>query len=51
VILAVKHEVFHAYDLKRLKESSVENELNLFDVKAFYNRDEALGECKMYWRL
>jgi UDP-N-acetyl-D-galactosamine dehydrogenase len=51
VILAVKHEVFHAYDLKRLKESSVENELNLFDVKAFYNREEAIGECKMYWRL
>jgi UDP-N-acetyl-D-galactosamine dehydrogenase len=51
VILAVKHEVFQKYDLKRLKESSVENELNLFDVKAFYNRDEALGECKMYWRL
>ncbi len=51
VVLAVKHDAFVAYDLKRLKDISMHFELNLFDVKGFYDRDEALMECKVYWRL
>jgi UDP-N-acetyl-D-galactosamine dehydrogenase len=51
VVLAVKHDAFVAYDLKNLKNSSIHFELNLFDVKGFYERDEALRECKVYWRL
>jgi UDP-N-acetyl-D-galactosamine dehydrogenase len=51
VVLAVKHDAFLTYDLKRLKDSSMHFELNLFDVKGFYEREEALRECKVYWRL
>jgi UDP-N-acetyl-D-galactosamine dehydrogenase len=51
VVLAVKHDAFLNYDLKRLKDSSMHFELNLFDVKGFYEREEALRECKVYWRL
>ncbi len=51
VVLAVKHDAFLAYDLKTLKDISMHFELNLFDVKGFYEREEALRECKVYWRL
>jgi UDP-N-acetyl-D-galactosamine dehydrogenase len=51
VVFAVRHEAFRAYDLKRLKEYSVNDELNLFDVKGVFEREEGLRECKVYWRL
>ena len=51
VILAVKHDTFTAYSPEVLTAVSVLGELNLFDVKAFYNRQEAIAKCKYYWRL
>ncbi len=51
VILAVKHDAFKNYSLDLLQIVSVSGELNLFDVKAFYNREEAIGKSKCYWRL
>lgn len=51
VILAVKHDAFKELDLAKLATHSTANELYLFDVKAFYNQEEALKICKLYWRL
>lgn len=51
VILAVKHDAFKNYSLDFLQTVSVAGELNLFDVKAFFNKEEAIGHCKFYWRL
>ena len=51
IILAVKHDIFVKYPLDLLKTISVLGQLNLFDVKAFYNREEALATAKYYWRL
>jgi UDP-N-acetyl-D-galactosamine dehydrogenase len=51
VILAVKHDAFAAYTVDYLQTVSVNHELNLFDVKAFYDRDEAISKSRFYWRL
>lgn len=51
IILAVKHEAFKALTLEKLRSHSTSEELYLFDVKAFYNQEEALKNCKLYWRL
>ena len=51
VVLAVKHHLFINYDLDFLQSISVNDELNLFDVKAFYNKQKAIDICKYYWRL
>ncbi|OIR12197.1 UDP-N-acetyl-D-glucosamine 6-dehydrogenase [mine drainage metagenome] len=51
VILAVKHDAFKNYSLGFLQSVSVAGELNLFDVKAFFNKEEAMEHCKFYWRL
>jgi UDP-N-acetyl-D-galactosamine dehydrogenase len=51
IILAVKHEAFKSLTLEKLVSHSNSQELYLFDVKAFYNLDEAKGICKLYWRL
>ena len=51
IILAVKHDAFSNYDLDYLKSISTQGQLNLFDVKAFYNKQTANDICKFYWRL
>jgi UDP-N-acetyl-D-galactosamine dehydrogenase len=51
VILAVKHDIFSEYTLDRLHGIAVNGNLNLFDVKAFYDRDKAQKMCLKYWRL
>jgi len=51
IILAVKHDAFKALSLEKLITHSASQELYLFDVKAFYNRDEAKKICTFYWRL
>ncbi|MFY7900788.1 MAG: nucleotide sugar dehydrogenase, partial [Chitinophagaceae bacterium] len=51
VILAVKHNSFENYTLEKLKQASISYNLNLFDVKAFYNPIEAKQICNVYWRL
>lgn len=51
VILAVKHTVFKKYSLDELKNIAVSKKLNLFDVKAFYDKKEAKSVCFEYWRL
>jgi UDP-N-acetyl-D-galactosamine dehydrogenase len=51
IILAVKHDQFKELTLEKLKFHSTSNELYLFDVKAFYEQEEALKSCKLYWRL
>jgi UDP-N-acetyl-D-galactosamine dehydrogenase len=51
VILAVKHDQFKELTLEKLTLHSTSNELYLFDVKAFYDQEEALKSCKLYWRL
>lgn len=51
VILAVKHTVFSDYSLELLQQIAIGGHLNLFDVKAFYNREEAKKICLKYWRL
>lgn len=51
VILAVKHEAFKKYTPAFLSTVSVSGELNLFDIKAFYVKQEAIENCKYYWRL
>ena len=51
VILAVKHDKFLEYRLSYLKSISKNNKLNLFDVKAFFNKDEAINISEFYWRL
>ncbi|MCX6207007.1 MAG: nucleotide sugar dehydrogenase, partial [Bacteroidetes bacterium] len=51
IILAVKHDAFKELDLAKLVSHSASNELYLFDVKAFYDQQEALEVCKFYWRL
>ena len=51
VILAVKHDQFKELTLEKLRSHSTSNELYLFDVKAFYDQEEAGEICKLYWRL
>ncbi len=51
VILAVKHDAFTKYSPAYLQTVSVSGALNLFDVKAFYDREEAIEKSKFYWRL
>ncbi|HEX3024618.1 MAG TPA: nucleotide sugar dehydrogenase [Chitinophagaceae bacterium] len=51
VVLAVKHKAFKNYSIRFLQTVSVSGELNLFDVKAFFDKDEALVNCRVYWRL
>lgn len=51
VILAVKHTVFSGYTLEMLQQIVTGGDLNLFDVKAFYDRREANKICLKYWRL
>jgi len=51
IIVAVKHTVFKTLSLEELITRSTSKELYLFDVKAFYNREEAKEVCTFYWRL
>lgn len=51
IILAVKHQIFKDFDLDKLISLSNNGLLNLFDVKAFYNLDDAKSASKVYWRL
>ena len=51
IILAVKHDSFQLLPLSSLQSISVSADLNLFDVKAFYDKTAALISCKHYWRL
>ena len=51
IILAVKHDAFKALTLERLIAHATSNELYLFDVKAFYDRELARKVCRFYWRL
>ncbi|MDE3235847.1 MAG: nucleotide sugar dehydrogenase [Bacteroidota bacterium] len=51
VVLAVKHEQFKNYDLSFLQSKAMDGQLNLFDVKAFYDRAAAEKLCTYYWRL
>jgi UDP-N-acetyl-D-galactosamine dehydrogenase len=51
IILAVKHDAFKELALEKLQSHSNSNELYLFDVKAFYNQEEAQKICNLYWRL
>ncbi|MEI7628971.1 MAG: nucleotide sugar dehydrogenase [Bacteroidota bacterium] len=51
IILAVKHDAFKALSIEKLTTHSTSRKLYLFDVKAFYNRDEAKKICTFYWRL
>ncbi len=51
VVLAVKHDAFKKYSPAFLQTISVSGALNLFDVKAFYDREEAVEISRFYWRL
>lgn len=51
IVLAVKHAEFKKYDLLKLQSISANNELNLFDIKGFYEKTLAESICKYYWRL
>jgi UDP-N-acetyl-D-galactosamine dehydrogenase len=51
IILAVKHDAFKELTLEKLIAISTSKELYLFDVKAFYDQQEAKKMCKFYWRL
>jgi len=51
MVLAVKHAEFKKYDLLKLQSFSTNNELNLFDIKGFFEKGEAETICKYYWRL
>lgn len=51
IILAVKHTEFEKYTPTLLSTVSVAGELNLFDVKGFYDRENAIKNSKYYWRL
>ncbi len=51
VILAVKHTIFSVYTLEMLQKIAINSNLNLFDVKAFYDKKEANKICLKYWRL
>jgi UDP-N-acetyl-D-galactosamine dehydrogenase len=51
IILAVKHDAFKELSLEKLLEHSNSEELYLFDVKAFYDREKAKEICTLYWRL
>ena len=51
VVLAVKHDAFKKYSPAFLHTISVSGALNLFDVKAFYDREEAVEISRFYWRL
>ena len=51
IILAVKHDHFKDLDLEKLRAHSRANALYLFDVKAFYDLQEAKRICNFYWRL
>lgn len=51
IIMAVKHDAFKIWSLEKLKFISKDNQLYLFDVKAFYEQDAAKNICTFYWRL
>lgn len=51
VILAVKHDIFKKMSLTYLSSISTNNDLNLFDIKSFYNINSARKIAKFYWRL
>ena len=51
IILAVKHNAFKELDLEKLQAHSTAKALYLFDVKAFYDLEEAGKVCQFYWRL
>lgn len=51
IILAVKHNIFESLDLYQLISISRNRELNLFDIKAFYDKDTAIRLSTFYWRL
>jgi UDP-N-acetyl-D-galactosamine dehydrogenase len=51
IILAVKHQIFKDISLDKLISISIKGHLNLFDVKAFYNFEDAQTASKVYWRL
>jgi UDP-N-acetyl-D-glucosamine/UDP-N-acetyl-D-galactosamine dehydrogenase len=51
VVLSVKHSIFKKYSLELLQSKSVNKDLNLFDIKCFYNKMEAIDLAKSYWRL
>lgn len=51
IVLAVKHNDFINYNLEYLASISVDNQLNLFDIKSFYDRHLAVNMAKHYWRL
>ena len=51
IILAVKHDLFSKYTISFLKKVAVGGTLQLFDVKGFYDREEAKAGCSYYWRL
>jgi UDP-N-acetyl-D-galactosamine dehydrogenase len=51
IILAVKHQVFQDLNLYKLISMSKLGHLNLFDVKAFYDKEKATALSTFYWRL
>ncbi|MFY8128796.1 MAG: nucleotide sugar dehydrogenase [Chitinophagaceae bacterium] len=51
VILAVKHHDFLEFSVDHLKSISTNSQLNLFDVKGFFNREQAIANAEVYWRL
>lgn len=51
VLLAVKHQSFSKYSLQYLQSISINNSLNLFDIKAYFSKKEAEKVANFYWRL
>lgn len=51
IILAVKHSFFQNLDLYKLNSISNMGLLNLFDIKAFYDKKNAISLSNYYWRL
>lgn len=50
-ILAVKHDAFKKYTPEQFLDLSVSRQLNVFDIKGFFNRGEWSLEATHYWRL
>jgi len=51
IILAVKHKFFNELNLYKLISMSNMGNLNLFDIKAFYNKERAESLATFYWRM
>jgi len=51
IILAVKHQIFNVLNLDKLILMSNNGHLNLFDIKAFYEKEQASSLSTFYWRL